>query len=107
MRKVKLADVLWEAANRRLWDGVGFSNWGSPYKNTYSCCAVADAMCSFSINADGEEPMPFLRRLGCPVKSETQRFGTDDLQERQARRYMWLLLAMHVAADENIWIDVK
>lgn len=102
-RKVKLADVLWEAANKRLWDGDG-QPWLQHYQNTYSCCAVADACGDLP---DEETALRFLRRLGCPVRSEAQKFGTQDPKARQGARYMWLLLAMHVADDEGIEIEVE
>jgi hypothetical protein len=101
-RKVKLADVLWDAANERLWSGEGTS-WLRHYQNTFSCCAVADACDSF---VSEEVVIQFLRRLGCPVRSENQTFGTRDVKARQGARYFWLLLAMHVAEDEGIEIEV-
>jgi hypothetical protein len=44
----------------------------------------------------------FLLDLGCPVGSSKCTFRTFDICERQQRRYMWLLIAMHVAEDEGI-----
>lgn len=99
-RKVKLADVLWDAANECLWDGAG------PYpparQDEYSCNAVNSA----AMGAD-----KFLDSLGCPwvfaacPAWEWTKGATS--KTRQGVRYMWLLLAMHVAEDEGIEIEVS
>jgi hypothetical protein len=95
MKKVKLADVLWDAANEHLPDDSG-----------YSCFAV-----DFAANRYGAKSGPrtdydlFLRELGCETGTVMSQFEVG--AERQGVRYMWLLLAMHVAEDENIEIEVN
>jgi hypothetical protein len=103
--KRALADVLWEAAN--VWlcppDEVmsRFRQW-SP-----SCCAVAEAIglrwgaCSLHEAAEGNPVFEFLRSLGCTTHSHKQ---LPDMADLQGVRYMWLLLAMHVAEDEGLTV---
>jgi hypothetical protein len=101
-KKVKLADVLWEAANERLWEGVRY-DYGVSGKWRFSCDAVNTSL-SWNLK---QATRSFLRDLGCDIESihmfEEHREGT----RRQGVRYMWLLLAMHVAEDENVEIEVE
>ena len=102
MSKRMLADVLWEAANSFLTPTYA---GGADYGDPFSCNAVAMAA------TDGEGcTLPpsireFLGELGCSgAAAELSyisgvRSGTLRLQ---GIRYMWLLLAMHVAEDEGI-----
>lgn len=103
--KVALADVLWSAANVRLWDGTG-TYWDYPDECGYTCDCIAVAMGLEGYCDLPEQINEWLRSLGCrsSVESYTfkQRFG----DKRQGVRYMWLLLAMHVAEDEKIMIEV-
>lgn len=91
MKKVKLADVLWDAANKHLSPDSG-----------YSCFAVWDAIGDWM---DTDEVHDFLMELGCRTGTVMNEFPVGPL--RQGVRYMWLLLAMHVAEDENIEIEVN
>jgi hypothetical protein len=102
-KKRMLADVLWEAANINLLpDG---HDDGNQQHQWYSCCAIECA-------ANPEKRVSFallpprvdewLRSLGCPTKSSTAFLDYKDPEKRQGVRYMWLLLAMHVAEDEGI-----
>lgn len=106
-KKVMLADVLWRAANEYLSEAL--SHWDEGrWLSEYSCCAVFECMDSgrSGLGWGGKDgAASFLQRLGCPIGSAAQRFRTSDLRERQQRRYMWLLLAMHVAEDEAIEIE--
>lgn len=99
-----LADVLWEAANVHLWDGMSeydpaadripLDRPSPPRK--YSCDAL------FSVTQCRERSaVEFVESFGVNIHSPM----LDDIEEgeeRQAARYMWLLLAMHVAEDEGI-----
>lgn len=98
MKRVALADVLWDAANEHLSDALGFPG------ESYSCHAVFSA-----VKWDG--PMvrkieSFFAALGCDP-NDAYSFGVTSLTKRQGARYMWLLLAMHVAEDEGIYIEVE
>lgn len=90
MKTVSLADVLWTAANVYL------------QSEEFSCHAVYEAL-----NPGAEwdcRPDHFLVSLGCDVnKEQFLEFAHD---ERQGVRYIWLLLAMHVAEDEGIMVEV-
>lgn len=104
-RKVKLADVLWDAANKHL--AVNYMTTGQEY----SCEAVARALgASFR---DWEEfldthpAVAFLSELGCNPTSSGSFDRFQAIEKRQGVRYMWLLLAMHVAEDEDIEIEVN
>jgi hypothetical protein len=92
-RKVALADLLWEAASL-VTDVSG-----------YSCCSVD---CAAAVREMKSGPHTrydkFLKELGCETGTVMSWFEAG--HERQGVRYMWLLLAMHVAEDEGIQIEV-
>jgi len=102
-KKRMLADVLWEAANVCLSEF-----YGADQKNReeFSCHATYRAVCgknwrsSLNFNTRIEQVDEFLSGLGCEVLSSG--FDSDEYSDPQGVRYMWLLLAMHVAEDEGI-----
>jgi hypothetical protein len=102
--KRPLADVLWEAAN------VYLSATDNPQltETLFSCIATAKAEGTYPF-ARGhaycwlEEQMDELRNRGA---SRARFHEFNEGEERQGVRYMWLLLAMHVAEDEGIEIEV-
>lgn len=104
-----LADVLWEAANVFLFP-PSFDD-ASPHQWSPSCCAVMQAISPrWASRQEGlhklAKKMPafkFLAQLGC----DTHNFAMRDQKDPQGARYMWLLLAMHVAEDEGIEIEVS
>lgn len=102
-KKVKLADVLWEAANKHLWDG----DKKSP-GDEESCFAVKTAELPPGqwIGGPNTSAMEYLTSLGCDYHGRPFD-GFKHGAERQGVRYMWLLLAMHVAEDEGIEIEVE
>jgi hypothetical protein len=90
--RVALADVLWDAANEHLSPSAG-----------YSCFAFDRACQEHGLKAGPHSPADrFLLELGCDT-GPMNRFSGGI--ERQGVRYMWLLLAMHVAEDEGIVIE--
>lgn len=100
--KRKLADVLWEAANENLWDG-------GPrfYGDEESCFAVksVEFVGRDWIGGPNTSTMKYLMELGCDYHNKP--FDSFPCgRVRQGVRYMWLLLAMHVAEDEGIEIEV-
>ena len=104
MTKRMLADVLWEAANVRLWPGRGHANeqW------VFSCDAFANsAWPDCWENWDKlsrRRPMRWLRSLGCATGNMKLFSEFTEGPKRQGARYIWLLLAMHVAESEGIEI---
>lgn len=108
MAKRMLADVLWEAANEHLASGAADDGC------IYTCEAIAMAArhpwaadCSDdpAIWLDFIEHHPsmhFVRELGCDPKHGGRFIQFHCEEQRQGVRYMWLLLAMHVAEDEGI-----
>ena len=106
--KKKLADVLWEAANVHLWSGDedGMSFIGKV--DDYSCNSVAYAL-GLERGKYEHPAFPFLYSLGCTSSAlafmRICGITTRDA-ESQGVRYMWLLLAMHVAEDEGIMVEV-
>lgn len=102
MAKRMLADVLWTAANDYLPD------------LRFSCHATAQAALGYEwreMEWNDSRAIKFLRSLGCPdfasqcdawswLFDETEDFPREILDVR----YMWLLLAMHVAEDEGITV---
>lgn len=110
--KKKLADVLWEAANTCLPAHSSFD------LASYSCNAALRAEfhgipmkaakdeIGQRVNRHGSVTHQFLNDLGC-TRSPLGGFGKHEPGEiRQGVRYMWLLLAMHVAEDEGIMVEV-
>jgi hypothetical protein len=100
MTKVPLADVLWDAANLQL----SADDTDEPL-NRYSCNAVKN-ICYLQDIRPYEGPVQFLFELGCDPSEDEYTFGKRSGAARQGVRYMWLLLAMHVAADEKIMVEV-
>lgn len=80
--------------------------------SNYTCDAVSAARQDAGIGPDryNNPVSDFLFKLGLPRDAE-ERFELFDQfasgSERQGVRYMWLLLAMHVADDEGIEIEVQ
>lgn len=91
MKKRMLADVLWDAANVWLSNTQNSMFEGGPQR--YLTC-----------NAVAKEALSFMRELGCPTSSPDAFSEFAQGHKRQGVRYMWLLLAMHVAEDEGIEI---
>lgn len=99
--KRMLADVLWEAANERLWDG-GDDYDTAPYGQwRFSCDAATCPLKHFAPDVKDRIKV-FLRSLGCDTDSFDLFGEFAPGAKRQGVRYMWLLLAMHVAEDERI-----
>lgn len=107
--RVALADVLWEAANVHLHTGSS-KRGGLGY--SFSCHAVEIALNGklpslFTLDTDAPyEPWPFMRELGCGQSVDVLH-SFKSMEEEQGVRYLFLLLAMHVAQDEQIMIEVK
>jgi hypothetical protein len=103
--KRPLADVLWEAANK--WLAADSHDREPPYE--FSCAAVTAVFqmpvykCLSRASAEVDA---FLTALGCDCDSWQMFKGVPVGKERQGVRYMWLLLAMHVAEDEGIMVEV-
>jgi hypothetical protein len=107
--KRALADVLWEAANVYL-SPTGKQIHGAPY----SCWAIWMAQNGtrrlpneFGLHTSGGgAAWEFIRSmnggesLACSYMTE----GSTSPRDVQSVRYMWLLLAMHVAEDEGLTV---
>jgi hypothetical protein len=113
MKKVKLADVLWEAANNLLWDG---SEPNPRDGCEWSCNAALAAEMGARFHYEyaignvenfrhQSEATRYLAQLGADPHVAAALGGNEE--QRQGVRYMWLLLAMHVAEDEDIEIEVS
>ncbi len=106
--KRKLADVLYEAANFYLAPGSLLHE--PPYE--FSCSAVVGALIKsgpvwLSLGMANVPAHDFLMNLGCPTNSWNCFRNFPEGAKRQGVRYLWLLLAMHVAEDEGIEIEVS
>lgn len=100
-RKVKLADVIWEAANVHL--RANEYDYG---KSHYTCDCIRYAV---GLRNEGKV-FSFLQKLGFPkgaINLYDLFSSFREIEKRQGVRYMWLLLAMKVAEDENIYIEVE
>ena len=108
MKKVKLADVLWDAANEHLLPDS--CDDGNPQHQWYSCNAIE---CALDPNLSTvtlclpDEVREWLTAIGCDCGSSVCFRDHAQGEARQGVRYMWLLLAMHVAEDEGIEIEVE
>jgi hypothetical protein len=105
MKTRALADVLWDAANRWLLPQESEPG-DAPLEYSCNAAQVAEAgryRYGMFINRDRSFAVKFLEELGCDTSC-----GSLFMQQRdpQGVRYMWLLLAMHVAEDEGIRIEV-
>jgi hypothetical protein len=101
-KKVALADVLWEAANEHLDSGDDDENFNS----RFTCDAVRHASGSYN---NMNLVLPILYGFGLPSDADARYDLFEHFEkgeQRQGVRYMWLLLAMHVAQDERIQIEV-
>jgi len=96
--KVALADVLWDAANVHLWDG----REGKYFKQFYSCRAIEKAENDFHYR---QSRLWYEHDFGVPCDYGDTLTGS--FKENQAVRYMLLLIAMHVAEDEGVMIEVS
>lgn len=98
MTKRMLADVLWEVANDRLWSGTDDGKgW---------CKFTCDALRVHGFDVK-ESAIMFLETIGFPRNAEDRYdlfSAWSEGEERQGVRYMWLLLAMHVAEDEGLTV---
>lgn len=111
MTKRMLADVLWEAANERLLNRR--SSWEEPTLE-YSCNAAIAAergpkferpdIRGYHQGKVSCRAADFLAELGCDPGSANGFHGVPT-HLVQGARYMWLLLAMHVAEDEGIEVS--
>jgi hypothetical protein len=101
-KKQKLADVLWVAANEYLSTEADRTF----KKRTHTCESVAMALGILWERTwpqtQRQPALMFLRQLGCKTGACTAFSDYEAGPERQGVRYMWLLLAMHVAEDEGI-----
>jgi hypothetical protein len=107
MNKRLLADVLWDAANGSLWSG----DETEPYDNNSSLANPFKPRREFSCDAVGQcddgwnsPSILFVEQLGCSPFSLEQFEEFSRGTARQGVRYMWLLLAMHVAEDERLTV---
>ncbi len=91
---MKISEILWLAANEKLWSGIGLDNDTS----MFSCNAVFQACEGY------RKAYQFLKSLGCPIKSLHAYPAKWTHEKRQGARYLWLMFAFPgeaaVAADQ-------
>jgi len=92
----KISDLVWKAANKELWTGIGQRRW---IDCEYSCVAA-----SLICRSDNEwtRTRDFLKDLGCPINSYGVFREFRAGQERQGARYLWLDFARLVAESEDL-----
>jgi hypothetical protein len=102
-KKRMLADVLWEAANVHLSPrALPMGIKGSACE--FSCHAFNRALHGHKRDLNNQSA--FLNGLGLEFYyNNCPEWSFDDDRQLQGVRYMWLLLAMHVAEDEGIEIE--
>jgi hypothetical protein len=109
-KKVALADVLWDAANEHLDTPV--TDPATPCR--WSCNAVLSVEFGTVFLAAYMNDTTLALRTESQALRLLQTLGVDPNvahhfgagEDAQGVRYMWLLLAMHVAEDEGIEIEV-
>jgi hypothetical protein len=100
--KRALADVLWEAANEWLRPDMDVDF----HLEKWSCWAVCRAGSLPKFGPHRPEPHPiwtFFDSLGVDYGC-TNLIARSPRERQQSIRYMWLLLAMHVAEDEGLTV---
>lgn len=96
--KKKLADVLWKAANVYLSPNEYPQNGQTKFS-----CIASDIAEGVIPDKRGNGHLWLIHEMGV-IQSMFHQF--DEGEDRQGVRYMWLLLAMHVAEDEGIMVEV-
>jgi hypothetical protein len=100
-KKRMMADVLWEAAN--LFLAASPREMATKNQELYSCPCVALAANGTAFLTSNVRD--FLESLGCDTYSASLFHSAwKHTEKSQGVRYMWLLLAMHVAEDEGITV---
>lgn len=102
MAKRMMADVLWEAANKFL--SPDYESYGEK-TDPFSCNAVKLALQNRDMSWN--DASEFISQCGCNGSAEALSYvcGFENGDKRlQGVRYMWLLLAMHVAEDEGLTV---
>ena len=97
-KKVPLADVLWEAALR------------ISHNNNFSCIIVKEAWSEMARREyepawDSAVLRPLIG-MGCDPQSDRSSDLMEHTPDPSITRTLWLLLAMHVAEDEGIMVEV-
>lgn len=104
-KKVPLADVLWDAANKHLATEDKTNTESGIWHCSCNAAAAAAGLDSW-LGLPHTVVGSFIWDLGCRWnRQQFQDYRSGP--ERQGVRYMWLLLAMHVAEDEGIEIEVE
>jgi hypothetical protein len=111
---MKVADILWEAANEHLRS----ENEDAPEEGWLGCLFSCDAVSSSARAGGGDQAdhwrggdavLAWLETIGLPEGHVHMHHLFDDFERgevRQGVRYMWLLLAMHVAEDEGLSLQL-
>lgn len=100
----KISDILWNAANKHLWDGVDTSRgyWDFPYLSEYSCFAIKDALhAADASDRLADQVFDFIEAMGVKVDSEKEFPGFKSNRARQHARYNWLMFAYKIAEEEG------
>lgn len=97
MKKRPLSEVLWEAANVHL-SAEFHPNY---FRQTRWSCLAANLAETGNSNLCGKAYWWLIDQ-----GADLNEINDAPEQDRQGVRYMWLLLAMHVAEDEGITVEV-
>ena len=115
IKERSIAEILHDAADIYLWDGVGNYEYCSFNKNKYSC--VAALVSEFGVSAYGNslvrlsfshvcrrrsKVIPFLKSLGVCYTTTYQFSKFNNHEEQQAARYLWLKFAALYAEELGI-----
>ena len=96
---MKISEILHEAADVYLWDGIEDDAWCSEY----SCCAVSDAVQALRVSGVCEKRIyRGLEEMGVNVTNVYQFNEFPFGEQRQAARYSWLKFAAMIAEEQGV-----
>ena len=96
---MKISEILHEAADVHLWDGIDDNGWLS----SYSCCAVDDAIRKLAVPRIVEKSIfKGLQEMGVKIGFCNQFSEFPEGEQRQAARYNWLKFAAMIAEEQGV-----
>lgn len=96
---MKISDLLWEAANNHLWNGIG-PQLG--VATTFSCDTVYKVCDIYGDLWSYQRCRGFLKTLGLDPQSMTAFSEFEEGEERQGARYLWLMFAYTYAKEQGL-----
>lgn len=96
---MKISDILWEAANNHLWDGVEPT---PSLTTTFSCDTVHNICDIHGDPGDHLRCRDFFMELGLNPSSLSAFDEFQEGEEQQGARYLWLMFAYTYAKEQGL-----